>query len=49
MTNYTVPAPISLDPDTTLASATAPPEALEERDDMIYDDFEGDEKEEMFN
>ena len=49
LTNYTVPAPISLDPDTTLASATAPPEALEERDDMIYDNFEGDEKEEMFN
>ena len=39
--NYTVPPPILLDPDTTLASAPVPPEALEERDDMIYDDFEG--------
>ena len=33
--SYTVPPPIELDPDTTLASAPAPPEALEERDDMI--------------
>ena len=39
--SYAVPPPIELDPDTTLASAPAPPEALEERDDMIYDDFEG--------
>ena len=42
--NYTVPPPIALDPDTTLASAPTPPEVLEERDDMIYDDFEGDEE-----
>ena len=42
--NYTVPPPIALDPGTTLASAPGPPEALEERDDMIYDDFEGDEE-----
>ena len=41
--NNTVPPPIALDPDTTLASAPTPPEALEEREDMIYDDFEGDE------
>ena len=27
-----------------MASAPAAPEALEERDDMIHDDFKGDEK-----
>ena len=33
-----------MNPNTSLASAPAPLEALEERDDMIYDDFEGDEE-----
>ena len=40
--NYTVLPSIALDPDTTFASAPVPPEALKERDNMIYDDFEGD-------
>ena len=44
MSNYTVLPPITLDPDTTMASAPAAPEALQERDDMIHDDFKGDEK-----
>ena len=44
MPNYTVSPPIALDPDTTLASAPALPEPLEERDGLIYDDFEGDEE-----
>ena len=44
LSNYTVPPPIALDFETTLASATAPPETLEKRGDMIYDDFEGDEE-----
>lgn len=42
--NQAVPPPIALDPGTTLPSAPAPPEALKERDDMIYDDFEGNEE-----
>ena len=48
MPSYIIPPPIALDPDTTLASAPASPESLEDRDDKICDDFEGDEKD-MFN
>ena len=48
--NYTVLPLIALDPDTTLASALMPSEALEARGDMIYDDFKGDEEgRDMFN